>query len=159
MPTIEQRIASAERELRYLSEFLVKVLSDTEQLPSLQALESQFTEGLKLVVRIRALKDAQSARARKGRRRDEAGAQDVLDDRSSGSVRDHHAGRGRLFVDRDGKRYACFESAYRYEYQTIGNNAHETKEDAIAHAKKMIAEKLASLDTQRAMLKKLAEEL
>lgn len=66
---------------------------------------------------------------------------------------------GRLFVDRDGKRYACFESAYRYEYQTIGNNAHETKEDAIAHAKKMIAEKLASLDTQRAMLKKLAEEL
>ena len=31
--------------------------------------------------------------------------------------------------------------------------------DAIAHAQKMIAEKLASLDTQRAMLKKLAEEL
>jgi len=27
----------------------------------LQALESQFTEGLKLVVRIRALKDAQNA--------------------------------------------------------------------------------------------------
>ena len=62
MPTIEQRLASAERELRYLSEFLVKVLSDTEQLPSLQALESQFTEGLKLVVRIRALKDAHAAR-------------------------------------------------------------------------------------------------
>jgi hypothetical protein len=61
MPTIEQRIASAERELRYLSEFLVKVLSDTEQLPSLQALESQFTEGMKLVVRIRALRDAQNA--------------------------------------------------------------------------------------------------
>ena len=61
MPTIEQRIASAERELRYLSEFLVKVLSDAEQVPSLQALESQFTEGLKLVVRIRALRDAQSA--------------------------------------------------------------------------------------------------
>ena len=61
MPTIEQRIASAERELRYRSEFLVKVLSDAEQLPSLQALESQFTEGLKLVVRIRALRDAQSA--------------------------------------------------------------------------------------------------
>jgi len=66
MPTIEQRLASAERELRYLSEFLVKVLSDTEQLPSLQALEIDFTEGLKLVVRIRALKDAQSA-ARCGR--------------------------------------------------------------------------------------------
>ena len=61
MPTIEQRIASAERELWYLSEFLVKVLSDAEQVPSLQALESQFTEGLKLVVRIRALKDAQNA--------------------------------------------------------------------------------------------------
>ena len=74
---------------------------------------------------------------------------------SKGSSR----GKGKAFVDRDGKRYACFESAYRYEYQTIGNNAHETKEDAIAHAKKMIAEKLASLDTQRAMLKKLAEEL
>ena len=58
MPTIEQRLASAEKELRYLSEFLVKVLSDTEQLPSLQALESQFTEGLKLVVRIRALKES-----------------------------------------------------------------------------------------------------
>ena len=60
LPTIEQRLASAEKELRYLSEFLVKVLSDGEQ-PSLQALESQFTEGLKLVVRIRALRDAQSA--------------------------------------------------------------------------------------------------
>ena len=67
MPTIEQRIASAERELRYLSEFLVMVLSDTEQLPSLQALESQFTEGLKLVVRIRALKDAQSAARKEGK--------------------------------------------------------------------------------------------
>lgn len=61
LPTIAQRLASAEKELRYLSEFLVKVLSDTEQMPSLQALESQFTEGLKLVVRIRALKDAQNA--------------------------------------------------------------------------------------------------
>ena len=61
LPTIEQRLASAEKELRYLSEFLVKVLSDGEQQPSLQALESQFTEGLKLVVRIRALRDAQSA--------------------------------------------------------------------------------------------------
>ena len=30
MPTIEQRIASAERELRYLSEFLVKVLARKE---------------------------------------------------------------------------------------------------------------------------------
>ena len=67
MPTIEQRLASAERELRYLSEFLVKVLSDAEQLPSLQALESQFTEGLKLVVRIRALKDAQSAARKEGK--------------------------------------------------------------------------------------------
>ena len=67
MPTIEQRLASAERELRYLSEFLVKVLSDTEQVPSLQALESQFTEGLKLVVRIRALKDAQSAARKEGK--------------------------------------------------------------------------------------------
>ena len=61
LPTIAQRLASAEKELRYLSEFLVKVLSDAEQVPSLQALESQFTEGLKLVVRIRALRDAQSA--------------------------------------------------------------------------------------------------
>jgi len=67
MPTIEQRLASAERELRYLSEFLVKVLSDTEQLPSLQALEIDFTEGLKLVVRIRALKDAQSAARKEGK--------------------------------------------------------------------------------------------
>ena len=67
MPTIEQRLASAERELRYLSEFLVKVLSDTEQMPSLQALESPFTEGLKLVVRIRALKDAQSAARKEGK--------------------------------------------------------------------------------------------
>ena len=61
LPTIAQRLVSAEKELRYLSEFLVKVLSDAEQVPSLQALESQFTEGLKLVVRIRALKDAQNA--------------------------------------------------------------------------------------------------
>ena len=61
LPTIAQRLASAEKELRYLSEFLVKVLSDGEQQPSLQALESQFAEGLKLVVRIRALRDAQSA--------------------------------------------------------------------------------------------------
>ena len=61
LPTIAQRLASAEKELRYLSEFLVKVLSDGEQQPSLQALESQFTEGLKLVVRIRALRDAQNA--------------------------------------------------------------------------------------------------
>ena len=67
MLTIEQRLASAEKELRYLSEFLVKVLSDTEQLPSLQVLESQFTEGLKLVVRIRALKDAQSAARKEGK--------------------------------------------------------------------------------------------
>ena len=67
MPTIEQRIASAEKELGYLSEFLVKVLSDTEQIPSLQVLESQFTEGLKLVVRIRALKDAQSAARKEGK--------------------------------------------------------------------------------------------
>ena len=61
MPTVGQRLASAEKELRYLSEFLVKVLSDGEHQPSLQALESQFAEGLKLVVRIRALKDAQNA--------------------------------------------------------------------------------------------------
>ena len=61
LPSIAQRLASAEKELRYLSEFLVKVLSDAEQVPSLQALESQFTEGLKLVVRIRALRDAQNA--------------------------------------------------------------------------------------------------
>ena len=67
LPTIAQRLASAEKELRYLSEFLVKVLSDTEQMPSLQVLESQFTEGLKLVVRIRALKDAQSAARKEGK--------------------------------------------------------------------------------------------
>jgi hypothetical protein len=67
LPTIEQRLAGTEKELRYLSEFLVKVLSDTEQMPSLQALESQFTEGLKLVVRIRALKDAQSAARKEGK--------------------------------------------------------------------------------------------
>ena len=47
LPTIAQRLASAEKELRYLSEFLVKVLSDGEQQPSLQALESQFAEGLR----------------------------------------------------------------------------------------------------------------
>lgn len=56
LPTIEQRLARTEKELGYLSAFLVKVLG--EQQPSLQALESQFTEGLKLVVRIRALRDA-----------------------------------------------------------------------------------------------------
>ena len=67
LPTIAQRLASAEKELGYLSAFLVKVLSDTEQIPSLQALESQFTEGLKLVVRIRALKDAQSAARKEGK--------------------------------------------------------------------------------------------
>ena len=67
LPTIAQRLVSAEKELRYLSEFLVKVLSDTEQMPSSQALESQFTEGLKLVVRIRALKDAQSAARKEGK--------------------------------------------------------------------------------------------
>lgn len=67
LPTIAQRLVSAEKELRYLSEFLVKVLSDAEQVPSLQALESQFTEGLKLVVRIRALKDAQSAARKEGK--------------------------------------------------------------------------------------------
>ena len=67
LPTIAQRLVSAEKELRYLSEFLVKVLSDTEQMPSLQVLESQFTEGLKLVVRIRALKDAQSAARKEGK--------------------------------------------------------------------------------------------
>ena len=78
MPTIEQRLASAERELRYLSEFLVKVLSDTEQLPSLQALESQFTEGLKLVVRIRALKDAQSAARKEERNRELVRENEVL---------------------------------------------------------------------------------
>ena len=61
LPTIEQRLASAEKELGYLSEFLVKVLSDKREDSSMQALESQFTEGLKLVVRIRALRDAQSA--------------------------------------------------------------------------------------------------
>ena len=61
LPTIEQRLAGTEKELGYLSAFLVKVLSDGEQQPSLQALESQFTEGLKLVVRIRALRDAQNA--------------------------------------------------------------------------------------------------
>ena len=59
LPTIAQRLASAEKELGYLSAFLVKVLSDGEQQPSLPitilALENQFTEGLKLVVRIRAL--------------------------------------------------------------------------------------------------------
>ena len=61
LPTIAQRLASAEKELGYLSEFLVKVLSDKREDSSMQALESQFTEGLKLVVRIRALRDAQSA--------------------------------------------------------------------------------------------------
>ena len=61
LPTIAQRLASAEKELGYLSEFLVKVLSDKREDSSMQALESQFTEGLKLVVRIRALRDAQNA--------------------------------------------------------------------------------------------------
>ena len=61
LPTIEQRLASAEKELGYLSEFLVKVLSDKREDSSMQALENQFTEGLKLVVRIRALRDAQNA--------------------------------------------------------------------------------------------------
>lgn len=61
LPTIAQRLASAEKELGYLSEFLVKVLSDKREDSSMQALENQFTEGLKLVVRIRALRDAQSA--------------------------------------------------------------------------------------------------
>lgn len=60
LPTIAQRLASAEKELGYLSEFLVKVLSDKREDSSMQALESQFTEGLKLVVRIRALRDAQN---------------------------------------------------------------------------------------------------
>ena len=60
LPTIAQRLASAEKELGYLSEFLVKVLSDKSGGASMQALESQFTEGLKLVVRIRALRDAQN---------------------------------------------------------------------------------------------------
>ena len=62
LPTIEQRLAGTEKELGYLSAFLVKVLSDGEQQPSLQALESQFTEGLKLVVRIRALRDAHAGK-------------------------------------------------------------------------------------------------
>lgn len=61
LPTIEQRLARTEKELGYLSAFLVKILSNGKQQPSLQALESQFTEGLKLVVRIRALRDAQNA--------------------------------------------------------------------------------------------------
>ena len=61
LPTIAQRLASAEKELGYLSEFLVKVLSDKREDSSMQALENQFTEGLKLVVRIRALRDAQNA--------------------------------------------------------------------------------------------------
>jgi len=60
LPTIAQRLASAEKELGYLSEFLVKVLSDKREDSSMQALENQFTEGLKLVVRIRALRDAQN---------------------------------------------------------------------------------------------------
>ena len=41
----------------------------------------------------------------------------------------------------------------------LGTDAHKTEAEAIAHAKTMIAKKLASLDKQRAMLKKLAEEL
>ena len=57
LPTIAQRLASAEKELGCLSEFLVKVLSDKREDSSMQALESQFTEGLKLVVRIRALRE------------------------------------------------------------------------------------------------------
>ena len=61
LPTIAQRLASAEKELGYLSEFLVKVLSDKREDSSMQALESQFTEGLKLVVRIRALQAASSS--------------------------------------------------------------------------------------------------
>ena len=61
LPTIAQRLASAEKELGYLSEFLVKVLSDKREDSSMQALENQFAEGLKLVVRIRALRDAQNA--------------------------------------------------------------------------------------------------
>jgi hypothetical protein len=41
----------------------------------------------------------------------------------------------------------------------IGCDAHETKDAAIAHARKMIARKLASLDKQRDKLLKMEEEL
>jgi len=41
----------------------------------------------------------------------------------------------------------------------IGHDAHITEEAAIAHARKMIARKLASLDKQRDKLLKMEEEL
>ena len=46
-----------------------------------------------------------------------------------------------------------------WQLYRIGRDAHETKNAAIAHARKMIARKLASLDKQRAKLLKMAEEL
>ena len=82
MPTIEQRIASAERATVSFG-VSGQVLSDTEQLPSLQALESQFT-GAETGCAHPSAEGRTERSARKGRRRDEAGAQDVLDDRSSG---------------------------------------------------------------------------
>ena len=48
---------------------------------------------------------------------------------------------------------------YGWNLFRIGCDAHETKDAAIAQAKKMIAKKLASLDKQRAKLQKMAEEL
>ena len=46
-----------------------------------------------------------------------------------------------------------------WQLYRIGRDAHETKNAAIAHARKMIARKLASLDKQRSKLLKMAEEL
>ena len=46
-----------------------------------------------------------------------------------------------------------------WQLYRIGSDAHTTEEAAIAHAKKMIAKKLASIDKQRAKLVKMAEEL
>ena len=46
-----------------------------------------------------------------------------------------------------------------WQLYRIGRDAHETKDAAIAQAKKMIAKKLASLDKQRSKLLKMAEEL
>jgi hypothetical protein len=48
---------------------------------------------------------------------------------------------------------------YGWNLFRIGCDAHETKDAAIAHARKMIARKLASLDKQRDKLLKMEEEL
>jgi len=48
---------------------------------------------------------------------------------------------------------------YGWNLFRIGCDAHITEEAAIAHARKMIARKLASLDKQRDKLLKMEEEL